>query len=787
MKLNFCHAIIAAFLVCDIVFVSTANGLTTPQNFDQDGNGLLSEIERKAQLDFLAMQFPEVKQREFVTVEKGPDGKDVSTSEFKETPFDADNDGKVTLEEMTEGRHPITQVMRESFLKKPASVIWTIDSFPEWLMTTYFQDTATVGPITEFASAGIGPRPATQTDAALAPVKRDDKGGILFPANSGAFLRTDGYRDTRWDWRWMTFIFRIDGNSGDASKTELLGINKNIPGKNNVGGKYSPRIGFEKPSGFWIEYSGIGEKGAERRRFNAKNLIADGKTWNVLVAGIRQGRVFASLNGVEFTVGVEQPSHYSGEMIYDSYSIIGDETNKKNSEWALDALVFGQSEISEAMVQKLSGWGAWRCGDTATAALPAAHPYKRARPMVDAEDFPRRYYHREDKWDEFLAANTKEITRGNIGGERVVVPGFERVFIDDFRAKRIAPSRSGEDAIWYSYGYNAAVGGGAPLVYDNQQPDAYPHDEKKQQQTVSLVPQPGQQERWRGSALYTVNNCSQGYVWSGPKVFRIRCMFPKEDPKTVAHGLFPAFWSYGTEWQFWRTSNRIENDWWEFDSVEGFWMNGMSTHFHYPHVKSIFPKTNDSYKRTKIFGAKMTEDITKIPGGIYVWDGQWHTWEYIVDNDWTYVNVSVETPGSGGKINEKWYELWRCRTAPTYLEPQNLIFCFALKEKNQGLVPGKRYDFVADYIEVLQKTSDIEKVPAPFTARPTLTITGSIAKCVPNLKGVTDIRYYWFADSYPLTYGASDTLTIPPEYARAQIRCMVKAVGALDQPEAWTR
>ena len=151
------------------------------------------------------------------------------------------------------------------------------------------------------------------------------------------------------------------------------------------------------------------------------------------------------------------------------------------------------------------------------------------------------------------------------------------------------------------------------------------------------------------------------------------------------------------------------------------------------------------------------------------------------------MNVSVETPGSGGKINEKWYELWRCRTAPTYLEPQNLIFCFALKEKNQGLVPGKRYDFVADYIEVLQKTSDIEKVPAPFTARPTLTITGSIAKCVPNLKGVTDIRYYWFADSYPLTYGASDTLTIPPEYARAQIRCMVKAVGALDQPEAWTR
>jgi hypothetical protein len=216
-------------------------------------------------------------------------------------------------------------------------------------------------------------------------------------------------------------------------------------------------------------------------------------------------------------------------------------------------------------------------------------------------------------------------------------------------------------------------------------------------------------------------------------------------------------------------------------------MNGMSTHYHYPHVKSVFPKSNDSYKRTKIFGAVMTEEVTKIPGGIYVWDGEWHTWEYIIDEDWTFVNVSVETPGSDGRVKEKWYELWRCRTSPTYLEPQTLQFVYALKEKNRGLVPGTRYDFVADFVEVLQKTSDIEKVAAPFTARPTLTVSGGIAKCSPNLKGVTDIRYYWFADGYPLTYGASDTLTIPPEYAKSRIRCKIKAVGALDQPEAWTR
>jgi hypothetical protein len=52
---------------------------------------------------------------------------------------------------------------------------------------------------------------------------------------------------------------------------------------------------------------------------------------------------------------------------------------------------------------------------------------------------------------------------------------------------------------------------------------------------------------------------------------------------------------------------------------------------------------------------------------------------------------------------------------------------------------------------------------------------------------VTDIRYYWFADGYPLANDASNTFTIPPEYAKSRIRCMVKTVGTLDQPETWTR
>jgi hypothetical protein len=52
-----------------------------------------------------------------------------------------------------------------------------------------------------------------------------------------------------------------------------------------------------------------------------------------------------------------------------------------------------------------------------------------------------------------------------------------------------------------------------------------------------------------------------------------------------------------------------------------------------------------------------------------------------------------------------------------------------------------------------------------------------------NVDCIRDIRYYWFADGYPITYGASNTLKISTKEAGTEIRCMVKAVGACSMPE----
>ena len=448
--------------------------------------------------------------------------------------------------------------------------------------------------------------------------------------------------------------------------------------------------------------------------------------------------------------------------------------------WAYDALIFGLTEPSEAMVRKMTGWAAHRLGVQGN--LPANHPYRTERPALDAEDFPDRYIHDDVKWTAWRESIRKELTRSNAGGPRREPVGFERVFYDDFRADRIGESTGGAGDLWVGPGFNIAVGASIPLARPGDGSGAYTHDAKNRKQILSLV---RKGDQWRGSAIYTVNDLGHGYTWRGPKVFRIRCMFPKQDPKTIMKGLFPAFWSYDPDFLFWRTGNRIEDDWFEFEGRNPYWYNGLSTHVHYPHVKTFFPKNRGSYKRQKVYGDQLTEAKSHIPGGLLVWDGQYHTWEFVVDRDWTYVNVTVLD--KNGK--DRWVEVCRCPTPDAYLRPLDLQLDYALKKARDSMKTKERQDFVVDWVEVLQKTADIESAPAPFTARPTLSgrvTPGQVIRCSVKAGDITDLRYYWFADGYPLTYGPDSTLKVTAAEAGKTIRCMVKAVGARNMPEAWS-
>lgn len=796
-------AVIRLSLTAVFLVLGSRNGHAqpTPQTalnaLDVDGNGLCDDTERKALLEVFLKELPELQgildvaaapiekakskyQEDFeegnakIVAEGGGGKQDGAKRHY----FDMNGDGKVTVEEQSRELPPLSILLPRRIIDSNRKIPWAIDIFPEWLSSVYLQEDVATGEIAEHSPRGTIAAKASQPTATLQPSKTRAGGGIEFTANSGRFFTMPGQRDAPWNYRWCLLTFRIDAASGSDEQTVLLDLNRG-----NTSNKSSPKIWYHKKTGLHIQYVGLNKGGLDRRIMTSENVVADGRTWNVLVCGIRYGQMFASVNGLPLATQTQQPPRFSGELPAGATSYLGD-ASQGNMAWAYDALVFGLTEPSEAMVRKLTGWAAHRLGFQAS--LPEKHPYKTARPVLDAEDFPRRYVHDDVKWNIWgRSLKNKAATLVNQGQPPVKLEGFERVFYDDFRADRVRASTSGEGDLWVGPGFNTAVGGAAPLVIPGQNPNAYPYDAAKHKQILSLVQQSNKQ--WRGSAFYSVNNLGYGYTWKGPKVFRIRCMFPEKQQKELAGGLFPAFWSYGTDSLFWRTSNRIEVDWFEFDGKNGSWLNGLSAHYHYPHLKNnLFAKNTGSYKRYKGFGGDLSMAKSKIPGGLYFWDGKYHTWEFVVEQNMTYINVSL--PLENGK--DQWVEVSRCPTVATYLEELDLQLDYALKSKATKPQDGERQDFVVDWIEVLQKSSQIEAVPdKPFIAKPIL--SGSVADgskviCTPNLEGITDVRYYWFADGYPLTYGPDNSYVISPAEIGKNIRCMVKAVGARDMPEAWS-
>ncbi|MDF3131087.1 hypothetical protein P0Y35_17885 [Kiritimatiellaeota bacterium B1221] len=761
---------------------------------DADGNGLYDPLERKQMLDVFLQETPELQQainrgalpvaaaanENYLDFEDYGNGKAAEAAKAATYPhqeFDVNGDGKVTIEEQARDWQALSILVPRRIVDSENKIPWGIDIFPEWIATAYFQEDLEEGEVVQHLARGYIKHHGNQISPSYRPTQKD--GAVAFAANSGQRLEVKGLRDARWDYRWCLLTFRIDAESGNGNSTTLLELNKG----NNGPGKSSPKIWYDKATGLNIQYVGATDTGLDKRIMTTDQLITDGEGWNVLVCGTRYGQMYASVNGVPLTTRTPQPARFASPEVRDTKTFIGSE-DRDNMAWAYDALVFGQTEPSEAMVRKLTGWAAHRLGFASR--LPADHPYVAQRPVLDAEDFPDRFVHNDPKWNAWgESLKNHEKNRANQGGPRLEPEGFERVFYDDFRAKRLGVSTAGTGDLWVGPGFNVAVGAKARLAIPGKGVDVYEHDAEKQHQTLSLIKQG---KNWWASALYTVNDQGQGYAWTGPKVFRIRFRFDKLDPKKTPPGLFPAFWSYGTENLWWRTANRIELDWFEFDGKNGYWLNGLSSHYHYPYSRgegNIFAKNTKSHKRFKMYGGELKTSKTKMPMDIYAWDGEFRTWEFVIDQDMTYVNVLLPD-GNGG---EKWVEVVRAGTPDVYLEEVDLQLDYALKTFD-GMDGIDRLDFDIDWIEVLQKTEEIEKVPAVFTARPELSgelKAGSTITCDPHLvDGISDVRYFWYADGYPLTYGPDNSYTLSEADLGKEIRCRVKAVGALDRPEAWS-
>jgi hypothetical protein len=678
-----------------------------------------------------------------------------------------------------------------SFTVAVTTADWALTAFPELVVRSITQESApTPGAVAAIAFGGVAQ--LAQADAAatapagLEPMKLADGHGIAFAAGSGQRLGFQPTNDALLLYRWSLMIFRSDAGGGPGGIAEMLCVNDG-PQAGGRSGYWMPRIEFDASDRSVVaSYRGTR---LHQLRSPAGSVATDGR-WNVALTYRRHGRLFLRVNGRDCGQASPTDSFSAVRCEGLSESRIGGKTLKAPG-WALDGLWIGQSELSERVVEKMEAWALARAAGLPGGAAGAAA----FRPVIDAEDFPHRYVFDPGRFAAWKKANPKE-KRLAFQGRPVaeVQPdrsAWVRVFCDDFRApaaisaraihgSSVGDSTSDLDAgkqIWFAPGTNTAVGGKAICADGNGLPfaDAYLHDPAATLLTMRLYcADPGKEgkpNRWRNSQFTSVNGAGLGYSWAGVKGFRIRAKLGKAAP-----GLFPCpIWFYGLEHLFWRTGERVEFDVIELDRD---WDNYGATHVHCGQLKGLFGHSAvDTMKKSspeEIRSLKLAAG--KQVCGINAWDGNFHTWEVWIGDDLTYLNVDG-------------IEVARVDTTPEYLERLFMYIDTSLKDE-KGMDETLSYDLVLDQVEAFQPASAVDAAPgAPFTGRPTLAgaaEVGGTVTCSANVAGSGDVWYYWHSGGYPRGFGRSKTYTVLADDRGAEIRCMVRAAGAKDQPEAWT-
>ena len=276
----------------------------------------------------------------------------------------------------------------------------------------------------------------------------------------------------------------------------------------------------------------------------------------------------------------------------------------------------------------------------------------------------------------------------NRGNPLPPAPDYAVVFRSDFAGG--SPSVEVADDIaglptdqWYAPGYNSAAGGNAALQPPSAAPDCYiPGPDGLTLRLQERVPGNNQ---WVSGAILSVNRAGKGHAW-GKGRFRIRCRFPQM--AAPRPGFFPAFWAYDADFLAWRTRNRLEWDIFEYDGLNGLFIN-TSFHVHPQRFGYTHPDISVPNQSHKMFGTQLTVANGFNPQ-IDIYDGQFHVWEGRIEDDLTYTLVDN-------------IEVGRMPTRPWLLRPKHLIVTWAYRAAERAATLEQVYDMTISWIEVQQQ------------------------------------------------------------------------------------
>ena len=638
---------------------------------------------------------------------------------------------------------------------QPKAQSWHPGLFPEMIVKSWFQEDLAEGEVASWQSGGVKPVAAVQAEPSLRPTKLPNNGGVLFEKGTKQALTWPADNDAPYLHRWWLVIARCDSAANaDAKNVSVLCVN----GAEGGSVHRQPRVCFRPSIGTFVSQLHDGKPKSEEGQCST-----DFGDWNVMV-GYRRGFVMqAVVNGVK-TAG--QAIYALAPNRVKSQSFMGDVNNPMRADVAIDCVIIGQSELDDSQIDMLMGWGMWRVGRQS--ALPGDHPYRQSPPSaVDANNKPARYAFDSAAWASWAAiGNERYAHRGEAAPP---IRGYTTVFFDDFDSNTVVDDSKGAQAsIWYAPTSLANVGVDANAQRISASPSSYVHDAASHTLALRLL----NKGRWRTGAFSSVNNNGQGRFW-GKGIFEIRARLPKiAAPRP---GFFPAFWAYGKEHLFWRTRNRLETDFWEYDGLDGAYIN-ISQHVHKPKLSYADPHIATGGVHRKIAGYQV-DPSNGFPATIDIYDGEFHTWYAQIEDDYSYFVIDG-------------LEVARVPTRPELAAKKYIMVDFAYDEnKGRGQPdPSQTYDMVIDYIRVRQTETDLARVPPAFSALPALSGRASPSQkltVVPNVVA-SQIECLWYRDGVPIVGETGTGYELGSQDIGHKIRCHVRAVSVLDQPEAWT-
>lgn len=660
--------------------------------------------------------------------------------------------------------------------------LWEPSAFSGLIATGFFQEDVPVGRVASHRSRGVLIVDAKQIVPGMQPRKGEAGKGIVFPEATGSHLLFPNVKDSLALYRWSLSITRLNRKPVETPiTTQIFSVNEGTGSTNR-----HPRQAVICGDSVVVltTYHAAGPKGTVRADLTQEGYVADGASWNSILSYRRDGKLHMTVNGLDSGFTNSDDYWAWGRVEGGPASIIGTRA-LTNAEWAYDLIMFGQGELSDAQVRKLEGWAHWRVEQPDR--LPSDHPYRHERPLIEKQDFAQLYQHDANAWNNWGTTLSKAESGAMMGKPRVDPIGFDRVFFDDFARNSVAESAGLSNPLsnWFAPGSNTAVGQSARLLPLARSAELYVHKPDAREDGVvsggSLTLSLLYRDQWYASCITTLNDAGQGRYWKDGGIFRLRCRFPRET--NPAGGFFPAFWAYGREALLWRHRERIEIDFWEFDGKNDSYLNGGTVHVHKGQITGLLGHLDKDAPAFEIWDGEIKGSNIGQTDNFHLWDGEWHTWEFRIDPDLTYLNVTIEN-------DSRWIELFRCPTPVEFLQPIYLMIDYALRTRDGEPDRSRRHDFVIDYVEVLQKSDRLKQVEAPFLKLPSLeenVRVGATVKCLSGLPSpTTGVRYIWHVDGIPVKNGGGDALLLDQRHAGKMLRCLVRATSSIDQTELWS-